>query len=524
MRNILLGICTLCVLSSSYAQDGLVNQSTAIKWSESIDSNDLKGHIFYLASDFLGGRETGKAGNERAARYAADYFQKYGYSAIDENGDYFQEIMFTKFTVDTTILSVNGQPLTHFDDFVVSPFRQKPLESFSTDQLYFAGFGLENENYSDYGKADWTGKAVIIYKRIPEEVSALINDSTQLELNERLSVAGEKGVSAVFVIHDEFNMYSARTKRYLMAELLNLGEIDPSTLPLPPHAMLSTNAAKNMVGKKYDKFLKERKSLIAENGLKGKPLKIPVDISLDWSPKLDFVESQNITAYLPGGNPQLKDEHIVVSAHMDHLGQRAGEVYNGADDNASGTSALLEVAETFAEARKAGDTLDRSILFVLMTGEEKGLLGSRFYADNPLLPLENAVANVNLDMLGRTDEKYRDSVDYVYVIGADRISRELHDINELANAKGPQLALDYTYNAEDDPNRYYYRSDHYNFAKKGIPAIFYFNGTHDDYHRISDTPDKINFPILQKRAQLIYLTIWELAQRPQRLQINESTN
>ena len=260
-----------------------------------------------------------------------------------------------------------------------------------------------------------------------------------------------------------------------------------------------------------------------EGGLKGKPLKIRTDMILNWQPQLEFIESNNVLAYLPGNHPKLKDEHIIISAHYDHLGERAEEVYNGADDNASGTTTILELAETFSEARRNGDTLDRSLLFMLMTGEEKGLLGSRYYADHPILPLEKAVANVNIDMVGRVDAKYADSSNYIYVIGADRISQELHDINELANSTGPGLILDYTYNEEDDPNRYYYRSDHYNFAKKGIPAIFYFNGTHDDYHRLSDTAEKISFTHMDGRAELFFLTIWELAQRPERLEISNST-
>jgi hypothetical protein len=348
-------------------------------------------------------------------------------------------------------------------------------------------------------------------------------DSTQLELQKRLKKAQEKGIECIFVIHDQFNYHSARVKRYLLSGLLNLGRLNPYTLELPPHAMLTTESAKKMVRRKYDKFLKERMKLIERGGLKGKPLRIPADIKASWVPKLKFVESQNVAAFLPGRNPELKEEAIVISAHYDHLGTRADEVYNGADDDASGTTAVLELAETFAEARENGDSLDRSLLFILMTGEEKGLLGSRHYVQHPLYPLEQTVANINIDMVGRVDRKYRDSVNYLYVIGADRISQELHDINELANRVGPGLILDYTYNEEGDPNRFYYRSDHYNFAKNGIPVVFYFNGTHEDYHRLSDTAEKINYPYLSERSKLIFMTIWEVAQRPQRLKITSTT-
>ena len=255
-------------------------------------------------------------------------------------------------------------------------------------------------------------------------------------------------------------------------------------------------------------------------GVSNKVLRISHPISGAWKPTLEFVQSQNVLGYLPGQDTSLRDEHIVLSAHYDHLGTRDNATYNGADDNGSGTTAILTLAETFSQWAAKEGSPKRGILFILMTGEEKGLLGSRYYSENPLLPLDKAMANVNIDMVGRIDKAYEGKEDYIYVIGADRISQDLHDLNEKANAEGPELTLDYTYNEEDDPNRYYYRSDHYNFAKKGIPAIFFFNGTHEDYHGVGDTPDKINFSAMQKRIQLVFLTAMKLAQREEPLEIN----
>ena len=216
----------------------------------------------------------------------------------------------------------------------------------------------------------------------------------------------------------------------------------------------------------------------------------------------------------------LKDEVIIVTAHYDHLGKKGDSVYNGADDNGSGTSTVLEISEAFAKAKEQGQGPRRSVLFMLVSGEEKGLLGSQYYAENPIFPLANTVANVNVDMVGRVDNKHKDNPDYIYVIGADRLSTALHEINETANATYCDLELDYTYNERDDPNRYYYRSDHYNFAEKGIPAIFYFNGTHKDYHKITDTVDKINFEKMAKVAKLIFHTTWELANRDERIKVD----
>jgi|SRR5690554_535908 len=231
-----------------------------------------------------------------------------------------------------------------------------------------------------------------------------------------------------------------------------------------------------------------------------------------WSPTLP--DSENIWVFFEGG--ELKDEVIVISAHYDHVGMKNNEVYNGADDNASGTSALLEIADAFVQAKLNGHTPKRSILFLHVTGEEYGLHGSRYYSENPILPLEKTITNINIDMIGRRGYNKEDNDNYVYVIGSDRLSTDLHIISEAANKKYVGLELDYKYNDLNDPNRFYYRSDHYNFAKKGIPAIFYFDGVHEDYHRATDTPDKIDFPLYEKRVRLAFAVAWELANAEKR--------
>ncbi len=231
-----------------------------------------------------------------------------------------------------------------------------------------------------------------------------------------------------------------------------------------------------------------------------------------FSPKLG--DSENVWAFIEGS--EKPEEVLVISAHYDHVGTKNGEVYNGADDNGSGTVSLLEIAEAFALAKKQGNGPKRSILFLHVTGEEHGLHGSRFYSENPLFPLANTIADLNIDMVGRHDEFHPNSSNYIYLIGSDRLSTDLHNISEEANKKYTNLELDYKYNAEDDPNRFYYRSDHYNFAKNGIPSLFYFNGTHPDYHQPTDDVSKIEFDALQKRVQLVFATAWELANRENR--------
>jgi Zn-dependent M28 family amino/carboxypeptidase len=227
-----------------------------------------------------------------------------------------------------------------------------------------------------------------------------------------------------------------------------------------------------------------------------------------------LLDSENIWAFIEGS--EKPNEIVVISAHYDHVGVKNGAVYNGADDDGSGTVALLEIAKAFQNAKKEGHGPKRSILFLHVTGEEHGLLGSSYYSENPLFPMANTITDINIDMIGRRDAAHANTNNYVYVIGADRLSTDLDNITATANKKYVQMDLDYKYNDPADPNHFYERSDHYNFAKNGVPSVFLFNGVHTDYHQKTDTPDKIEFDALTKRAQLAFTIAWELANRENR--------
>ena len=231
-------------------------------------------------------------------------------------------------------------------------------------------------------------------------------------------------------------------------------------------------------------------------------------------------DSENIWAFIKG--TEKPEEVLVISAHYDHIGVKNGEINYGADDDGSGTVAVLEIAKAFQKAKVEGHGPKRSILFLHVTGEEHGLHGSRFYSENPLFPIANTITDVNIDMIGRRDELHKDSNDYVYIIGSDYLSSDLYTICEEANKNYIKTNLDYTFNDRNDPNRFYYRSDHYNFAKKGIPSVFLFNGVHADYHKPTDTPDKIEYDALEKRAQLAFAIAWELANRENRPVVDKS--
>ena len=244
----------------------------------------------------------------------------------------------------------------------------------------------------------------------------------------------------------------------------------------------------------------------------------PDDINQD---NIDWVKTENVAAIIEGST--YPNEYIVLTAHLDHVGIENGEIFNGADDDGSGSMALLEIAEAFKLAELDGNRPKRSIVILHVSAEEKGLLGSKYYTDNPLYPLDETITNLNVDMIGRTDPTRNSNNDeYIYLIGTDRLSTMLHETSEKVNYKTVNLELDYRFNAWDDPNRFYERSDHWHFAKNNIPVIFYFSGTHEDYHQPTDTAEKIRYDLLTKRTRLIFHTAWEIANMDERIEVDQN--
>ena len=219
---------------------------------------------------------------------------------------------------------------------------------------------------------------------------------------------------------------------------------------------------------------------------------------------------QNVGGLLIGTD--LKKEFVVISAHYDHLGRDGGVIYPGADDNASGTAAVLSIAATFDSLARLGIRPRRSVLFVLFSGEEGGLIGSQYFIGNFPFSLDQIVCDLNVDMVGRVDYAHKKSPDYCYIIGGPT-DKPLRQVVEEANEQSVNLELNREYDNENDPNQYYYRSDHYNFGRLGIPVMFFMDGNHPDYHRTSDTADKINYTVLQKRATLVFQAAWRVANK-----------
>jgi len=488
-----------------------------------IKVDDLKPLVYALASDSMQGRETGEEGQRIAAQFIAKQFKDAGLPPKGDKG-FFQKIMLQSAAWKDIGLKVADKEFSNRVDFYVYPTfsPDRPLTEFK--DLVFVGYGIEDEKYNDYGKTDITGKAVIFYNGEPlaPDGKSLLTGSEfrsnwSLDWRKKVQLAKKKGAIAAFIIDPNFEESLKKNRKAISAYGWKPVGTNPEGIAndLIPHVFVSPEVAKAIFGGKANKAESELADL--REGETFKPVKVKAKIQLRLDKETQSLEGSNVLAVIEGSDEKLKKEFVFVTAHYDHLGMPDSTViYYGADDNASGTAGVIEIARAFAEAKKQGVGPKRTVVCMLVSGEEKGLLGSKYYTEFPLFPLDKTIVDINIDMIGRVDEPHANNPDYIYVIGSDRISTHLHDINEIVNFEHTKLELDYKYNAKDDPNHFYERSDHFNFAEKGVPIIFFFNGVHPDYHRPSDTADKINFDALAKRAQLAFYVAWEAANRPER--------
>ncbi|MCT4582223.1 MAG: M28 family peptidase [Flavobacteriales bacterium] len=491
MRKIIALCLGASMLSCGITKKGVVETvgyKEADFYAKTISSQELKEHLTVLASDEYEGRETAMPGQKKAAEYITNYFKSIGLApgAIDSYQQSFPVVVKDPSKVEIT---VGEHQLSFLEDFFyIGSFADTNMKDL---ELVYLNYGVVGENYSDYKDIDVQGKVVVIKEGVPEGVQ-LKGDWNNWR--KKIAVAESHGAVALFTIKNDFEDRVERIKYYVQnprMELHNKG--NQKKITSIPNLFISPAVAQN-------KF-----KIVEENYPMLLPEKVSLNLAID-----QILSSENVLGFIEGTD--LKDEVVVVTAHYDHLGYDAGEVCNGADDDGSGTVAVLALAKAFSEAKAKGHSPRRSILFMTVSGEEKGLLGSQYYTENPVYPLENTVVNLNIDMIGRVDDHHTNN-NYVYLIGSDKISSDLHDINEKMNKDRVKLELDYTYNDEADPNRFYYRSDHYNFAKNDIPVIFYFSGTHIDYHKPTDDVDKIDFEKIEKTTKLVFYTAWEVANR-----------
>lgn len=484
-------------------------QST--KWAETIKSSDLENHLTVLASDAFEGRETGEPGAEKAAAYIASYFESVGIAPYHEAG-YYQEVSMVRSQIVGGSLMVSGTSFEFLEDYVFYPgMRDKSMKNLP---VVFASWGEPD----DFKGVDCTGAAVVVFAGAAGAAEENWRDGLE---KKRLN-AESNGARALIVIGEGLGAYKGRLKPWLLRKSMRLDQPDPKETEGTrlPTFFMEGSSTKDWWGQTTLKSWKK----IQKKKTKGDVLMSQAMPMASWSFELDDrsgkFNAQNVLGYIPGRDSVLREELVVITAHYDHVGVIDGEIHNGADDDGSGTVTLLELAEAFMTAVDAGEGPRRSVLLMTVVGEEKGLLGSEWYSDHPVWPLENTVANLNIDMIGRIDEAHQDDDRYVYLIGSDKLSSELHEISENANNEFTQLALDYTFNAPDDPNRFYYRSDHYNFAKHNIPVIFYFSGVHEDYHKPGDDPEKIHYDKTAEIGRLVFHTAWQLTNQDKRIEVD----
>lgn len=477
----------------------LKKDKNAIQYANTITEEELKEHLYVIASDEYEGRETGKKGQRMTAEYLKNEFIKYGIKPGNK-GSYFQHFPLIEKSKPNAFINFHNNRYDYITDFYFFE-RYAKFSSFDvkTEDLISVEYGIVDGTRNDYININVKNKTAVISLESPDGFK-------KWNWRKKLKLAQEKGAERVLFISKNYKNNVNRLSHFLEGTNMKLATDNEKKGGYIPFFFISQNLAEEIYR--------------AEEVSESFKIRYPYYNRLDFNyiPYSKEIKSSNVLGLIEGSDPKLKDELIIITAHYDHLGIKDGKVYNGADDDGTGTVALLEIAEALQKAKNEGKGPKRSVLIMPVSGEEKGLLGSRYYTENPVFPLKNTVANLNIDMIGRLDKNHK-KPNYVYVIGGDKISQELSDLNEAVANKYTKLKLDYTYNDENDPNRFYYRSDHYNFAKNGIPVIFYFSGVHEDYHKHTDEVEKIMFNKVEKITRLVFHTAWELGNKPTRLTI-----
>jgi len=520
MKKTAIWVASMALAATACAQQK--QDPNALKYSKLITAEFAKQQLSIIAADDMEGRETGQPGAEKAAKYIAGEYKKLGLLPAN-NGSYFLEIPMVQTTFKVNSFTVNGTALTMGKDFYGSA--SAPATTVKADDIVFVGYGTEAEL-----TADLKGKVVLVMNENPPgatPAAAPAGGGRGRMMNPRMAAIMAKGPALIL---------SASPMVAQMAPRLGI----PRTgIALKKEGAAATGGGRanpmaavvtfNITTDVADQILKSTGKTYAAlktaiDGGAPQSQTVKASVSTSFGAEVKDVMSADIVAMIPGSDPKLKDEVLVFSAHYDHIGLNPipgakDKVNNGADDDGSGTTGILTIARAFAQAKKDGKGPRRTILFLGNVGEEKGLLGSEYYTEHPVFPLANTITDLNIDMIGRIGDDYKndkDSANYVFPIGSAMLSSTLHQITEDANNLYTHLKLDYRYDDLNDKNRFYYRSDHYNFAKHGIPIVFWFNGTHEDYHGLGDEVSKINFPLLAKRAQHAYFMGWELANRDTR--------
>ncbi len=523
MKKIILSFSFLLCLSMAFAQ-----LDVAQKYASVITANSLYKHLSIIASAEMEGRETGTAGERRAAAYIETQFKEMGLQSVPSLKGFQQYFPLYQDSLTSASLTYNGITAEFGKDFIAT-LNSNENGKFNSKKLIFAGYGIDDEKYSDYNGLDVKGKLVVVFLGEPKkEGKYFLSGSTRSSawtfpgIAKKLAAAKARGAMGLLFINptqETFNQRAVDNGKKTGVYYPRENDIkNPINV-----VQLSHEYAKKILGANFDTLVKICKAYDMID--KQWALEIKAKLVFKFEKYRHVIKSSNVVGIVEGTDK--KNEYVFVTGHYDHLGIRNGQIFYGADDDGSGTCAVIQMAEAFTKAANEGFRPRRTIVFMTVSGEEKGLWGSEYYSDNPFFPLEKTTVNLNIDMVGRvdTERNLADTLNYIYVIGHDKISSDLPIINEGANNKYTNLVLDYKFDDPNDQNRIYFRSDHYNFARKGVPILFFYDGMlKADYHKTTDTVDKINFELYEKRVRMIFHTAWEMANRNEMLKRDTPLN
>lgn len=511
MKNWIKSLLVVPVLySCAMAQDPI-----QVKYADLMTEEIAKHHLTILASRDFEGRGTGQKGGEKTVQYIVDEYTKYGLSK-PVDGSFLQPVSLIKTSYKADDFTINGRSLANGKDFFVQG--DNKITSFAASEVVFVGYGIQDAKHNDLAKTNIKGKVVL-----------LINEGEPMDANGNSKITGTEKLSEWSTSRFKRIQELAKLEPKLIlatgssiAQVIERmgGRLTSGRYGLDNGDAQAPGTDKapvvNIKEELANEILAAKKTDVASQKKNPSTFTLKAKIKGNMGIATEKLFDPNVIGLLEGSD--LKDEFVVVGAHYDHDGILPdGTFFPGADDNGSGTVGLMEIAKAFAQAKKDGHGPRRSILFIALAAEEKGLLGSKFYVENPIFPLASTVTMINIDMIGRIDDKHlMGNHNYIHAIGLDKLSSELQPMAEKANAEYTHMELDFGYNHPDEPMRLYYRSDHYNFAEKGIPSAFFFSGLHPHYHTPEDTVDKIDFPMMVKREKLLFHLTWEIANRDKR--------
>ncbi len=503
----------------------------AAKYASVITGANLQKQLTIIASDDFEGRETGTEGQRKAAAYIESQFKTMGLKTAPALNGYQQYYPLYQDSLVTAGFTLNGKDAVFGKDFI-TPLNSNETGKFKGKKAVFVGYGIDDEKYSDYKDIKVKGKVVIFFLGEPkkDDGNYIITGTKRggewsfPGISKKLAIAAAKGAIGALVINPNQDIFSQRT----IDNGKKTGVYFPRAVATGTksinYALVSHAYAKTILGGSFD-FDSYLKSAKASEVLKIHSFETRLKTAFNFNKYRTVINASNVVGIIEGTDK--KDEYVFLTGHYDHLGKHDGKIYYGADDDGSGTCAVIQMAEAFSKAAAEGHRPRRTIVFMTVSGEEKGLWGSEYYSDHPFYSLDKTSVDLNTDMVGRidTERKTGDTMNYVYVIGHDKISSDLPIINEAANNNNTRLVLDYKFDDPNDPNRIYFRSDHYNFARKGVPILFFYDGMlKADYHKPTDTVDKITWDLYEKRVRMIFHTAWLMANRDEMLKRDTPLN